>query len=52
MNKPVCLFQLNKLSMQTMLTFSAMNVKKMTNWTWQDPRMEQNSMDISKGVQQ
>ena len=30
---------LEKLSMQAMLTFAAMNVKKMTNWTWQGPKM-------------
>ncbi|MFI8492983.1 transposase, partial [Peribacillus butanolivorans] len=30
---------LKKLSMQAMLTFAAMNLKKMANWTWQGPRM-------------
>ena len=29
---------LKKLSMQAMLTFAAMNVKKMANWTWQGPK--------------
>jgi hypothetical protein len=26
---------LEKLSMQAMLTFTAMNLKKLANWTWQ-----------------
>ncbi|WP_185113123.1 transposase, partial [Peribacillus simplex] len=30
---------LKKLSMQAMLTFAAMNVKKMATWTWQGPKM-------------
>ncbi|SNT55021.1 Transposase DDE domain-containing protein, partial [Bacillus sp. OK838] len=30
---------LKKLSMQAMLTFAAMNVKKMVNWTWRGPKM-------------
>ncbi|SNT54774.1 Transposase DDE domain-containing protein [Bacillus sp. OK838] len=30
---------LKKLSMQAMLTFAAMNVKKMANWTRQGPKM-------------
>ncbi|CAH0345507.1 hypothetical protein BCI9360_01794 [Bacillus sp. CECT 9360] len=30
---------LKKLSMQAMLTFAAMNLKKMPNWTWQGPEM-------------
>ncbi|MFE3974230.1 MULTISPECIES: transposase, partial [unclassified Peribacillus] len=30
---------LKKLSMQAMLTFNAMNIKKMANWTWQGPKM-------------
>ncbi|MFZ7946014.1 IS1182 family transposase [Neobacillus sp. 19] len=30
---------LKKLSMQAMLTFAAMNLKKMTNWTWVNPTM-------------
>ncbi|MGY3314959.1 hypothetical protein ACV242_003455 [Peribacillus simplex] len=30
---------LKKLSMQAMLTFAAMDVKKMANWTWQGPKM-------------
>lgn len=30
---------LKKLSMQAMLTFAAMNPKKMANWTWQEPKM-------------
>ncbi|MCG3229748.1 IS1182 family transposase [Bacillus subtilis] len=30
---------LKKLSMQAMLTFAAMNLKKMANWTWQGPKM-------------
>ena len=30
---------LKKLSMQAMLTFAAMNLKKMANWTWQSPKM-------------
>ncbi|MGW6253904.1 transposase, partial [Peribacillus butanolivorans] len=30
---------LKKLSMQAMLTFAAMNLKKMAIWTWQGPRM-------------
>ncbi|MDF2854739.1 MAG: Mobile element protein, partial [Neobacillus sp.] len=30
---------LKKLSMQAMLTFAAMNLKKMANWTWRDPEM-------------
>ncbi|PJN88915.1 hypothetical protein [Bacillus sp. mrc49] len=28
-----------KLSMQAMLTFASMNVKKITNWTWQGPKL-------------
>ncbi|KZR59104.1 hypothetical protein A3781_00940 [Bacillus badius] len=31
--------RLKKLSMQVMLTFAAMNLKKMANWTWQGPKM-------------
>lgn len=30
---------LKKLSMQAMLTFAAMNLKKFANWTWKCPRM-------------
>jgi transposase/transcription elongation factor Elf1 len=30
---------LKKLSMQAMLTFAAMNLKKMANWTWKGPEM-------------
>jgi hypothetical protein len=30
---------LKKLSMQAMLIFAAMNLKKMTNWTWQGLEM-------------
>ncbi|MGW6609841.1 transposase, partial [Peribacillus butanolivorans] len=30
---------LKKLSMQAMLTFAAMNLKMIANWTWQGPRM-------------
>lgn len=30
---------LKKLSMQAMLTFAAMNLKKMANWTWVSPKM-------------
>jgi hypothetical protein len=30
---------LKKLSMQAMLTFAAMNLKKMANWTWVKPEM-------------
>ncbi|WP_407406932.1 transposase, partial [Peribacillus sp.] len=30
---------LKKLSMQAMLTFAAMNLKKMANWTWQGPKI-------------
>ena len=30
---------LKKLSMQAMLTFAAMNLKKMATWTWQGPEM-------------
>jgi hypothetical protein len=30
---------LKKLSMQAMLTFAAMNLKKMANWTWVSPEM-------------
>lgn len=30
---------IKKLSMQAMLTFAAMNLKKMANWTWQGPKM-------------
>ncbi|MGW6233495.1 transposase, partial [Peribacillus butanolivorans] len=30
---------LKKLSMQAMLTFATMNLKKIANWTWQGPRM-------------
>ncbi|MCP1155655.1 IS1182 family transposase [Peribacillus frigoritolerans] len=30
---------LKKLSMQAMLTFAAINLKKMANWTWQGPKM-------------
>lgn len=32
---------LKKLSMQAMLTFAAMNLKKMANWTWSGPALEQ-----------
>jgi len=28
---------LKKMSMQAMLTFAAMNLKKIANWTWQGP---------------
>jgi hypothetical protein len=30
---------LKKLSMQAMLTFAALNLKKMANWTWKSPIM-------------
>ncbi|MCK1981964.1 MULTISPECIES: IS1182 family transposase [Peribacillus] len=30
---------LKKLSMQAMLTFAAINLKKMATWTWQGPKM-------------
>ncbi|WP_163103548.1 IS1182 family transposase [Peribacillus alkalitolerans] len=30
---------LKKLSMQAMLTFASMNLKKMANWTWLSPKM-------------
>jgi transposase len=30
---------LKKLSMQAMLTFASMNLKKMANWTWESPEM-------------
>jgi transposase len=30
---------LKKLSMQAMLTFAALNLKKMANWTWRSPDM-------------
>jgi transposase len=30
---------LKKLSMQAMLTFAAMNLKKMATWTWRSPKM-------------
>ncbi|MGG1674375.1 IS1182 family transposase [Neobacillus sp. NRS-1170] len=30
---------LKKLSMQAMLTFAAMNLKKMASWTWKSPEM-------------
>ncbi|WVN09386.1 transposase [Peribacillus frigoritolerans] len=30
---------LKKLSMQVMLTFAAINLKKMATWTWQGPTM-------------
>nr|WP_285856923.1 transposase [Mesobacillus subterraneus] len=30
---------LKKLSMQAMLTFAALNLKKMANWTWRSPVM-------------
>ena len=30
---------LKKLSMQAMLTFAAINLKKMANWTWQGTKM-------------
>lgn len=30
---------LKKLSMQAMLTFASMNLKKMANWTWKSPKM-------------
>src|SRR4051812_11704322 len=33
---------LKKLSMQAMLTFAAMNLKKMARWTWQSPEMVKN----------
>ncbi|MEC3814241.1 transposase, partial [Bacillus altitudinis] len=28
---------LKKVSMQAMLTFAAMNLKKLANWTWKEP---------------
>lgn len=31
---------LKKLSMQAMLTFAAINLKKLANWTWVSPKME------------
>ncbi|MGG4265222.1 hypothetical protein [Peribacillus simplex] len=31
--------QLKKLTMQAMLTFAALNVKKMASWTWQGLRI-------------
>ncbi|WP_186446557.1 transposase, partial [Neobacillus bataviensis] len=31
---------LKKLSMQAMLTFAAMNLKKMASWTWKAPEVE------------
>ncbi|MFB5936846.1 transposase, partial [Peribacillus frigoritolerans] len=34
---------LKKLSMQAMLTFAAINLKKMANWTWQGPKMAYHS---------
>jgi hypothetical protein len=30
---------LKKLSMQAMLTFAAMNLKKLATWTWNSPKM-------------
>ncbi len=30
---------IEKLSMQAMLTFAAMNLKKMANWLWKTPKM-------------
>ncbi|WP_412761880.1 transposase, partial [Peribacillus frigoritolerans] len=30
---------LKKLSMQAILTFAAINLKKMANWTWRGPKM-------------
>src|SRR4051794_22727038 len=30
---------LKKLSMQAMLTFAAINLKKLANWTWKSPKM-------------
>lgn len=30
---------LEKLSMQAMLTFASMNLKKMANWTWKEPKL-------------
>nr|WP_106780801.1 IS1182 family transposase [Lysinibacillus timonensis] len=30
---------IKKLSMQAMLTFAAMNLKKLANWTWQAPKI-------------
>ena len=30
---------LKKLSMQAMLTFAAINLKKIANWTWKSPKM-------------
>ncbi|MFK4389919.1 hypothetical protein ABH916_001847 [Peribacillus frigoritolerans] len=30
---------LKKLSMQAMLTFAAIHLKKMANWTWRGPKM-------------
>ncbi|MBT2700976.1 transposase, partial [Bacillus sp. ISL-40] len=30
---------LKKLSMQAMLTFAAMNLKKMASWTWKGPEL-------------
>ena len=30
---------LKELSMQAMLTFAAMNLKKMASWTWREPEM-------------
>ncbi len=31
---------LNKMSMQAMLTFAALNLKKLASWTWRAPAME------------
>ena len=30
---------LKKLSMQAMLTFAALNLKKLASWTWKTPKM-------------
>ncbi len=31
---------IKKLSMQAMLTFAAMHLKKIANWTWQSPKWQ------------
>ncbi|MFS0691052.1 hypothetical protein AB1K89_17615 [Sporosarcina sp. 179-K 8C2 HS] len=38
---------LKKISMQAMLTFSAVNLKKLASWTWRAPAMEAEMIPLS-----
>lgn len=41
---------LKKMSMQAMLTFAAINLKKLASWTWRAPAMEVEMMSQSLGI--